>query len=393
MPPNGLHTGLESFRIPTGKDSWAALQYGFLAEDTNVSRNLYRYHHETVDDRSLEFFAKVGPGLFVPDQLVREFWRNRSRVSGKASSDVRDSPGALSESESSTRDAIMRWSKSLALNAVNRVPMLSRFDAAFAEIRERLEMDTPTRIHTATPTDTDSVLKRLEVLLEGKVGDACDETSRPAATDGGIRKALAHEPPGHAHVDTIDSVNEEGVSGDVKDDWRQRDKGFLVDPRRELVAEYAARTSQRVFFLKPAEFLQRCEVLDVVVRATSVADIERVRDEPSLRTPWTPSTLLAVLDRLDDEELVDAAVIREAATNGGRVIRERVYEIDGRADERMLVAFARPVTLIVASLQAEGVVPEDVLPLLRSQYKLGVKARHFTVPDEVVDLLQIGREP
>src|SRR5690606_33037331 len=89
---------------------------------------------------------------------------------------------------------------------------------------------------------------------------------------------------------------------------------------------------------------------------------------------------------LADDGYTQAAVIDEAIRQGGRVTRERVYEIDGREDSQMLRAFTRPVSRVTSELQEEGVVPFGVVPLLRSVYEAGVKASHFAVPQEVVEL-------
>ena len=99
--------------------------------------------------------------------------------------------------------------------------------------------------------------------------------------------------------------------------------------------------------------------------------------------PWTADALVALLTRLDDEAPVQAKAIRLAARSGGRVTREQVYELGGFPDDRMLRGFTRPPVRLTAALQAEGVVPDHVLPIFVARYPDGVKASYFSVPPEI----------
>lgn len=47
--------------------------------------------------------------LYVPHQVVREFWRNRQSVIAGLGSASKDAHGAMSKNATSTSDAISRW--------------------------------------------------------------------------------------------------------------------------------------------------------------------------------------------------------------------------------------------------------------------------------------------
>lgn len=121
-------------------------------------------------------------------------------------------------------------------------------------------------------------------------------------------------------------------------------------------------------------------------------DIERVRDEEPEQTSWTSDAVRAVLRELDAQGCVQAKVIREAAANGGRISRARVYELDNRDTSQMLRGFTRPVKRITAELQSVGDVPRGVPPLLDAIYEEGMKSSHFGVPHHVVSLLEELRD-
>ena len=86
---------------------------------------------------------------------------------------------------------------------------------------------------------------------------------------------------------------------------------------------------------------------------------------------------------------MQAAALRLATPDqDGRVSREKVYELGGYADDRMLRGFTRPVRRLTATLQGDGVVPARVAPIFVARYPDGVKASYFSVPAEVPPLLE-----
>lgn len=103
---------------------------------------------------------------------------------------------------------------------------------------------------------------------------------------------------------------------------------------------------------------------------------------------WTLIGLNELLDRLDEEQRVQAAVIRAAAQQpDGQLPRALVYELGEYEEGRTLRGFTRPVNRITRQLQSEGLVAADVAPALGSIYEQGVQATHLAVPPDVRKLL------
>ena len=94
MGRGGLYSGFEAYRVLTAEDIKRALQHGLVALDTNVLLNLYRYNEKTVDDL-LRVAEAAAERLFVPHQVVREFWRNRQSVIASLGSASKDAQAAL----------------------------------------------------------------------------------------------------------------------------------------------------------------------------------------------------------------------------------------------------------------------------------------------------------
>jgi hypothetical protein len=256
------------------------------------------------------------------------------------------------------------------------------------------------------------LLERLDELTRGSIGPALPGAEWDAAVKEGEHRVLNSIPPGYEDRDKLDSELPEGASGDylvwyqlliegrqrkldlvlvtadTKEDWWNRTtRGKVVGPRQELIQEYLSATGHRFFLLEPADLMKLSDALEVDTDPESVRDIERVRDEEPEVAPWTLGAVMAVLKELDSQGHTQADVIREAAASGGRISRERVYEIDEREKSQMLRGFTKPVKRVTAELQAGGSVPYGVPALLDAAYETGVKSSHFVVPYEVVALL------
>lgn len=410
MGRGGLYSGFEAYRVLTAEDIKRALQHGVVALDTNVLLNLYRYNEKTVDDL-LRVAEAAAERLFVPHQVVREFWRNRQSVIASLGSASRDAQAALAKNSTSTKDAITRWAKSVALPSEERANLTKEVDDFYEGLRERVG-EEPIRVSAHTPTSEDRLLARLEQLLEDSVGPALSEEEWKKVVEEGERRVENSIPPGYMDVEKLESDLPEGASGDylvwhqllleggergvdlvlvtadTKEDWWNRaDRGSIIGARHELVDEYLQATGHRFFLLEPADLIKHSLALGVGTSLESVQDIERVRDEAPEHVPWSADAARAVLKELDSQGHTQADVIREAIANGGRISRARVYELDNRDENQMLRGFTRPVKRVTAELQAKGDVPYGVAALLDAVYETGVKSSHFAVPHEVVELL------
>ncbi len=167
------------------------------------------------------------------------------------------------------------------------------------------------------------------------------------------------------------------VTADEKEDWWWRRQATLLGPRPELTLEFHKLSGHRLFLMRPPELLARASALDVEIDEQSFADADRRSEETDVQVPWTSEALEALLERLDDEAPVQAAAIRLAVQSGGRVSREQVYELGNFPNDRMLRGFTRPPVRLTTALQAEGIIPENVLPILVARYPDGVKASYF----------------
>ncbi len=409
---NGLYDGeFVGFKIASSEELDSALREAVIAVDANVLLDLYRFRPQTSQDL-IKTLKSFGDRLVVPHQALREFWRRRQRSQDSPRGATKAATDALAKSDRSIRDVLATWAKAVGVDDDELSDLTARVDGFVDNLKDELQ-----RVLEGADAErgADPILTQLEEILEGRVTSPLDHEEWSGCVAEANRRIEAEEPPGYMDADKQDNDLPEGGAGDYlvwyqatryakeqardllivtrdqKEDWWWRQQSDFIGPRPELTQEYHELTGRRLFLLRPADLLTRASVLEVEVDQASPADAGRVADieEEQPAEPWTLSALAALLERLDEEAPVQAAALR-LATPGqdGRVSREKVYELGGYGDDRMLRGFTRPYRRLTEALQREGVIPAGVSPIFVARYPDGVKTSYFSVPSEVPQLLE-----
>ena len=409
---NGLYDGeFVGFKIASAEEIDAALREAVVAIDANVLLDLYRFRPQTSRDL-MKTLKSLGDRLVIPHQALREFWRHRQRSQGSPRGATKAATEALTKSARSTAAALDTWAKAVGVDGDELFDLYLRvddfFDTLTGDLQQVLEDADAER-------SGDPILEQLEELLAGRVTSPLDHEEWAQCVAEANRRIDAEEPPGYEDADKQESDSPDGGAGDYlvwyqatryakekaqdllivtrdqKEGWWWRQQSNFIGPRPELTLEYHSLTGRRLFLMRPADLLARASVLEVEVDQASSADAGRVADNEEGLTdePWTLEALSALLERLDHEAPVQAAALRLAtADKGERVSREKIYELGGFADDRMLRGFTRPFRRLTELLQSEGVIPTGVSPIFVARYPDGVKASYFSVPSEVPQLLE-----
>lgn len=365
-----------------------------VVPDANVLLNLYRYTDGARDDL-LSVLERLGGQLWVPHQVVAEFWRNR----GAVLRDPRDTE-RIGKEMAGQRDkalsAFRAWASRVSLPSERGAELESELTKGFDAVIEEVErFNDRSAIESARDTDKDAVLARLDKLLAGQVGSRFDDETHARAVAEGMRRVTEREPPGYLDKNKEDGAaagdylvweqilveaearrcNVVFVTADAKEDWWRRESGELRGPRLELVEELRSRADSRLFMLRPTRLLELArEVLAVTVHDESVQDADRVdrllSDEEGVPTDggWNEAAVEALLEQLHEEGAVQAAIIEYAARDGGFIPREKVYEIANYDEGRQLKGFTRPVNRITGSLRDEGRIDEAAVDPLVAVY-------------------------
>jgi PIN like domain len=407
----GLYAGFEAYRTPAEADYQHLLTSGMVVPDTNVLLNLYRYNDETRKD-FFNVLSRIGDHLWVPHQVIAEFWNNREAV-------LRDPQGADATTQSLTsyRDgatgAIRAWSNRVRPQTEVRDNLIDSLTRSFQEVIDTVtELADEEAPEFARDTSKDRILTGLEPILHGRIGRPFTDAEHAEAVEEAARRRDAKEPPGYkdANKPGIDWAGDylmwaqtlreaQGrkqdvliVTGDVKDDWWRRENGEIRGPLPYLVNEMQEVAGTRLFMIRPESLLPYArQILDVDVREESVQDIERVAEGES--GGWTSE---AMNDFLSELYIVgwrtQEAVIRTAALRGGFIERETVYELGGYSEGRQLKGFTRPINRITREFRQNGKISESAIDVLQTEYEASGDmpagwASGFRVPEVLIPLV------
>ncbi|MFJ9700580.1 PIN-like domain-containing protein [Streptomyces fradiae] len=416
----------EAHRTPVAEDYGRLFQSGLIVLDTNVLLNLYRSNARTRQD-TLAVLNKLRDRLWVPHQVLVEFWRNREdrSVRHHHRTKAKETSTALDKVGRSAKDAVERWMSDVRLKSdevvAERIDTeLTALTQAIGGLQKMIEEQAERDALVGTShTHTDPVLIELEPLLEGRIGEALPPEEYDKAIQEAQRRAEEEIPPGYEDFKKKPAERAAGdyllwlqamgearrrdcdlllVTGDVKKDWWQpRDQDIPGRPRPELVTELRERTGRRLFMLTPAELLTWAEDLlegldvdeDSVGDLQRLGDVDREDDEPG--PGWTRPSLAAFVEALRLRYPAHAKVVLAAAANEGFVDRDTVYELAGYPSDRQLKGFTRPISTVARDLQDEGVLNGQEPFLLHTIYGSATEpswATGFRIPEETVSLLQ-----
>jgi len=397
--------------VPASDDTKSeGLSNALVSLDANVLLSFYRY--SPAARASLEAVLRgLGDRLFVSHQAATEFWRNRARVIDDRDSAKKEMLDHVDKATKSLDNALTNWIKRTAATE-ETATAIRKAISDFGELTEQLVKEESGEAESiAYQVERDSVVQSLHALLPpGGIGAAPPDVERTTWVSEAQRRVDEGLPPGFRDAGKEGSGGADGASGDYlvwrqslneaarrglplvlvtgdeKDDWWWRHRGVSLGPRRELIEECVTEIGSVPVLLRPVDLMRLADVLDVHVDDTATADIERasrIEEKPI----WHEAAVYELLRRLDAEEAPQSSVIQAAATQGGYITREDLFEVCGFAEERMLRGFTRPVSRITRGLVADGYFEAEPSEMLVPDYGTGVLAKGFYVPPEVTNIL------
>jgi hypothetical protein len=297
--PRGLYDGFEAYRTPTENDYRNLLTAGLVVPDANVLLDLYRYDTPTRNDL-LSVLGRLGDNLWVPHQVLLEFWRNREGVL-QDPRDTDKTQDELSKLSNRGQATIREWAKRVRLPEQRADELSETLSKAFSAVIEGVaELATDDGREFARDTGKDPVLAGLAPILQGRCGPALNDQDRAEAVKEAQERGKTRRPPGWKDmgpqgkgspgdyliwVQVLQEARRRQrdvllVTADVKEDWWRKAHGELRGPLPELVEEMRQATGVRLFMLRPDSLLVHArQALQVEVRDESVEDIERVASE------------------------------------------------------------------------------------------------------------------
>ncbi|MFD6825628.1 PIN-like domain-containing protein [Streptomyces sp. NPDC060085] len=284
----GMFDGFEAYRTPADRDYRRVLQQGLVVLDTNVLLDLYRMNARVREDM-LTVLKTISERLWIPHQVLVEFWRNRQSEElvtyhGKKAATAAE---VLTSCINRSRSALDEWARNVHIgdNIDIASPMYEKLDYAeklYQDIVESLEQqagkDTVPGIRN---THTDPVIRILEQLLNKRVGSPYSPQQHALEVQRAKERADQQVPPGYKDFESGKKDDAEAagdylvwrqlmdaarshetdvlfVTRDLKEDWWRKASAKAIRlPRIELVNELRDLTGLQLFMVEPSTLMQQ----------------------------------------------------------------------------------------------------------------------------------------
>ncbi len=265
-----------------------------LVLDANVLLNLYRYSAST-REALLETLGKLKARLWIPHQVALEFQRRRLDVIADQIDAYKKITSTLEKFEGEITGQLSQFSRHSELQVDEMSQGIARLLKKY-----RQQVTKSSSKHPIHLEDEDPIRRRVDELLEGRLGKPYSAEELDAIAKEGSRRYERSIPPGIRDADKKNG-NEYGdliiwkqildyskhekmpiilVTDDVKDDWWYRLRGLTIGPRPELVKEMIDVADVDFYMYQTASFMEYANrFLSQTVEATAIEEVREVQEE------------------------------------------------------------------------------------------------------------------
>lgn len=412
----GIYDGFEGYRDPTEVEVVTLLETCPIILDANVLLDIYGFE-EPARLLALDVLESIRSRLWLPHQVMREFWRNRHSVIADIPSPVQPIDAVRSELLAIVNSLRPDRERPEEIQAMRETveTQLNELAEAITKARGK-PLDVPRILND---TSLDPVLARLEKIFEGRVGPPLGD-DEPSLVEAGLKRFAERIPPGYKDgEEKSDQIPERGtgdylfweqalrylagfeslsgafvlVTNDAKEDWRiniTKPKKRALGVRPELVTEALERTGLRLVLLQQSDFYRLMSRIRPSDKAASDSLVEASglssHDDTRIESDWTEAAYRQLLHQLREAgNQVQADVISLAAHSGGFIPRAQIYEYAGYAHDRSLRRFAMPAQRIALTLIERELLSEDAPMPLEAVYEGPGKTVGYRVPREFAE--------
>jgi hypothetical protein len=269
-----------------------------FALDTNVLLNIYRYADKTREDL-FRVLRHLGPRVWVPYQVAKEFYANRIEVIGEQRGQYEQLSAGVSTALAKVTDGKFRKSGFLKVQELEAI-LKPAVEQAIAFIDEQRKSH-PDLIHD------DPFLETLAEVIGGSVGrePSTEETQRDSTEaqarierkqPPGYRDEKKAAPERYGDVFIWFELLRRGedrkrpivfITDDDKEDWWLvvKGRGQKLGPRPELREEMRKRAGVEFYIYNPALLLERIgKEMAISVDESSIDDAKKIAAELHARS-------------------------------------------------------------------------------------------------------------
>ena len=168
---SSIYANFGAFRTPTTSDYEQVMRSGLVVVDANVLLNLYRYNDQARHDL-LGALEKIAANLWVPHQVMKEFWGGRLSALDARERRARQLCTAMDAAFQTVRKLLRDWMPNVSLKEEQLKAMVARIDACSEQLQDEvLDISSVDSDRSAwINTDNDPIVSELERILDGRVG-------------------------------------------------------------------------------------------------------------------------------------------------------------------------------------------------------------------------------
>jgi hypothetical protein len=392
--------------VPDSAAVKEAMTSGLVVLDSNVLLSAYRFAPGTRQEL-LATIERLGNRVWIPHQVGLEFHRNRYSVISEHAAAYKSVLDALADHqgkyEPELDQKIRQMCNRASLADPERDRLLALAASSLRPITEAIES-----LRDAHGLDSafseDSVLARIQAILNGKVGEPLTEEEEREAKEEATRRIREQIPPGYRDtkkecpegdyfvwLQAMGEVKRRSlgwlvfVSGDVKEDWIYRVGGKTIGPRFELVQELAAYAGARLLMLEPRTFLHHAGVyLDLAVSAETLQQAGRITDARNTPDLDLEREVFYTARRIDD--------LHDAIALAARDLAESRAAVDAITEQRNAIEMYMNTTAAGKGEKALSKNSDD-MAVARERLRAADAAResayrHLTEGEMVMQMLQ-----
>lgn len=268
----------------------AAVTDGLVAADTNVLLNLYRFQGGAREDL-FGALESLKDRLWVPHQVGLEFQRRRVGVIADQEQYFTSTQRDIKALIDSLRERAGAFPTRIGLEKKHTQDILSRIGDLSTILSEEISKAARANEVRLKNSDNDKVLKRLETLVDGRIGKQMSPADLQAARTEALRRVEAGLPPGYEDGGKADPTGDYLVfrqlmdvakerklqfpvvliTDDEKKDWYRREQGKPMGARPELREEMMIEAGVPFVVMTTATFLRHVKAyLDFNVSSETI---------------------------------------------------------------------------------------------------------------------------
>lgn len=277
--------------------------------DTNVLLNLYRYSDETREEliRTIDYFKER---TWLPYQIGLEFHFNRLSVIQSQIDSYNRISKSIDKKSSSIKQELNEELKEYKKRhpRIDIEDILNKLDSAVQSLIQ--DIKTLENNHPDYIKDNDTILERLNIIFEERVGDSYSQDKLNQIFKEGEERYKLNIPPGYEdlglkkgkkrYLDGISISSEYGdliiwneiidlasknqksvifITDDVKKDWWEIIRGKTFGPRVELINEFRIKTNNTFYMYKTDRFMNFAKnYLNENVSQKAIEEIKNYRN-------------------------------------------------------------------------------------------------------------------